>query len=119
MEGIAAVAPLIALLTYFEMNRLRKRLERQQAQWETLCREMGRTDLLERRFLRRFWSRSGSIRPRGKPRRPSAAFAGPVTWIWPRPRRTWTNFESAISHGEGQARFRACPFLRVGVMPGG
>ena len=45
MEGIAAVALLIALLTYFEMNRLRKRLERQQAQWEALCREMGRTDL--------------------------------------------------------------------------
>ena len=50
MEGIAAVALLIALLTYFEMNRLRKRLERQQAQWETLCREMGRTDLLEPTF---------------------------------------------------------------------
>ena len=51
MEGIAAVALLIALLTYFEMNRLRKRLERQQAQWETLCREMGRTDLLEPEVL--------------------------------------------------------------------
>ena len=50
MEGIAAVALLIALLTYFEMNRRRKRLERQQAQWETLCREMGRTDLLEPAF---------------------------------------------------------------------
>ena len=45
MEGIAAVALLIAMLTYFEMNRLRKRLERQQAQWETLCREMGRTSV--------------------------------------------------------------------------
>ena len=33
-----------------EMNRLRKRLERQQAQWENLCREMGRTDLLEPAF---------------------------------------------------------------------
>ena len=117
MEGIAAVALLIALLTYFEMNWPERMSGRPSG--KPSAGRWAAPTCWSRRFLRRFWSRSGSIRPRGKPRRPSAAFAGPVTWIWLRPRRTWTNFESAISHGKGRHGFVPLPFSSgAAIAPG-
>ena len=66
MEGLAAAALVIAILTYFEMNKLRKRVDRQQAQMEKICRETGRADLLEPDFPEGVLDRARQLKEEGK-----------------------------------------------------
>lgn len=66
MEGLAAAALVIAILTYFEMNKLRKRMDRQQSQMEKICRETGRLDLLEPDFPEAVLDRARQLKQAGK-----------------------------------------------------
>ena len=66
MEGLAAAALVIAILTYFEMNKLRKRVDRQQAQMEKICRETGRADLLEPDIPEGVLDRARQLKEEGK-----------------------------------------------------